>query len=200
MVWCSRAKRSALTAWRGCLWLLVYTAAGCHHLLPSHVCSVTSHGKHQSVYVIFSQDNTLSWLKMTYIIIYILNYKSRSRGKKENVLRRHTSLFRIYHTQNYMKHRKTWKKYMYIFLCGILECSTAHCFVFQGGRCYVVLYRAVVRLNRGTFDYFWLFMATKLNLLGWIKLRGVIVRSCLLIFISQNFWIIVPSKHKHSLT
>lgn len=55
LVRCSRAKRSALTGWHGeRLWLLVYTAAGCHHLLQSHVCGVTRHGKHQSMYVIFS--------------------------------------------------------------------------------------------------------------------------------------------------
>lgn len=48
---CSRAKRSALTAGQGeCLWLLVCTAAGCHHLLQSHGCGVTSHGKQQSMY------------------------------------------------------------------------------------------------------------------------------------------------------
>lgn len=30
----------------------VYTAAGCHHLLHSHVWGVTSHGQHQSMYII----------------------------------------------------------------------------------------------------------------------------------------------------
>lgn len=42
----------------------VYTAAGCHHLLHSHVRGVTSHGKHQSKYIISSlEENCLniSW-------------------------------------------------------------------------------------------------------------------------------------------
>lgn len=107
LVRCSRAKRSALTAWHGeRLWLLVYTAAGCHHLLQSHVCGVTSHGKHQSMYAIFSAQEQ-EWKKCF------------------NIWRRlglscHTSILRIYTTPRTTWNAREHERSKCIFSCVYL--------------------------------------------------------------------------------